>query len=98
MGYIAPDTTVDMMFDHAVADEWERNNNPAIDAEILRKAAGNLSIAVVQMDTAAENVKRAMDVLADTVAEDRVGAMLNDMENLLCDLRAMKNKYERGEC
>ena len=97
MGYITPDTTVDMMFDHAVADEWERNNIPAIDADILRKAAGSLSIAVVQMDTAAENVKRAMDVLADTVAEDRVGAMLNDMENLLCDLRAMKNKYERGE-
>ena len=97
MGYVEPDTTIDAMIDQAVADEWERQNTPAIDPEILRKASAKLVLAAIHMDTAAEYVKKSMDILTDTVAEDRVGAMLNDMENLLCDLRAMKNKYERGE-
>ena len=97
MGYISPDTRLDAAFDDAVAEEWEEQNKPAIDPEILRKASAKLVVAVLHMDTAAESVKNAMDVLADTVAEDRVGAMLNDMENLLCDLRAMKTRYGRGE-
>lgn len=97
MSYVLPDSTVDLMFDQAVAEEWEQKTKPAVDPEILRKASAKLVIAVLHMDTAAESVKNAMDVLADTVAEDRVGAMLNDIENLLCDLRAMKTKFGRGE-
>ena len=98
MGYVEPDTTIDAMFDQAVADEWERQNTPAIDVDLLKSAAAKLTVAVIHMDTAAEYVKKAMNTLEDTTAEDRVGAMLNDMENLLCDLRAMRNKYGKGEC
>lgn len=98
MGYIFPDTRLDAAFDDAVAEEWERQNIPAVDPEILRKASAKLVLSAIHMDTAAEYVKKAMDILTDTVAEDRVGAMLNDMENLLCDLRAMKDKFGRGEC
>ena len=98
MGYIFPDSRLDAAFDQAVADEWERQNAPTVDPEILRRASAKLVVAVLHMDTAAEYVKNAMDILTDTVAEDRIGAMLNDLENLLCDLRAMKTKYGRGEC
>lgn len=90
------DTNIDAMFERAVMDEWEKQNAPEIDGETLRQAARSLRISIEELDKAADSVNEAAETLVDTPAGDRVAAILNDMENLLTDLKAMQKNFDKG--
>ena len=81
------DTTFEMLIDQAINE---------IDTRKRRNAAVFLKTAIELMDKAADSVNDAAKVLTDDPAGDRVLAMVNDMEDLLCDLKAMQDEYERG--
>lgn len=76
--------------------EWEAQTAPEVDGETLRQAAKSLNWAIEDLDKSADWVNDALTMLLDKPVGDRVGAMLNDMENLLSDLKAMKSNFERG--
>ena len=90
------ETTFERDFDKAVDALWEAQTKPVIDGETLRQAAKHLETAIEDVDHACDYVNEAAGELKDTVQEDRVYAMLNDMENILADLKAMKDKFEKG--
>lgn len=92
MGYIYPDSTVDLMFEQAVEAEWEQQNRPT-DGETLRQAAQSLGYAIDDLDKTADLVNEACETLCDCVEYDRVKSFLNDMEELLKDMRKLRESW-----
>ena len=90
------------MTDLAIAIEqmnariWEEQNQPT-DGETLKMAARELNFAIEELDQAADWVNTGMEELKDCVEYDRVASVLNDMENILNDLKAMRDKWQKGE-
>lgn len=83
------DSTFEKKFDEALEAEWKRR-----DGESLKQAAKSLGYAIDELDKSADDVNEAMTPLLDTPEGDRLGAMLNDMEKMLQDLKEMQKEFE----
>lgn len=90
------------MMDVAIAIErenariWEEQNQPT-DSETLKMAAKELNFAIEDLDHAADWVWTGMEDLKDCVEYDRIASVLQDMESILKDLKAMRDRWQKGE-
>lgn len=75
---------------------WEMETMPT-DGETLKLAAKSLNYAINELDGAADSVNEACESLADCPEYDRVKSILNDMEEILSDLKSMQERWEKGE-
>ena len=80
------DITLEMLTDQVIEQDSRKR----------MKAAKILKAAIDLFDKAADEVNRAANVLGDDPASDRAFSMVNDMEDLICDLKAMREEYKRG--
>ena len=85
-------TDVDFLVEEAAAKEWERLNMPT-DGETLRQAAKALGYAIDELDEAADCVNEAAEQLVDTPEGDRVASVLDEMEDLLKELRRFQKEW-----
>lgn len=53
-------------------------------------------MAAEDLDTSADWVNEAMETLKDTILYDRVASILNEMEDILSTIKAMRDNFERG--
>ena len=77
------------------AREWEELNMPNADGAVLTLAARSLKYAVEDLDKTLDLINEAAEILVDTPEGDRVASYMNEMENMLTDLKIMQAEYER---
>ena len=87
-----PDWQLDRMIETEAADQWARLNTPT-DGETLRQAAKSLGYAIDELDVVCDSVNEAAEALKDAPEGDRVRSILDDMEQVLKDLKGMKEKW-----
>ena len=90
------ETTFEREFDRAVDRLWEEQTAPAVDGETLRQAGRSLRLAAEDLDRSADFVNEAMETLKDTIIYDRVTSILNEMEDILSTIKAMRDNFEMG--
>lgn len=90
------DTTLDMMIERATEKLWEEQTMPT-DETTLKLAAKDLEFAIDELDHAADWVWTGMEELKDCVEYDRVASIMQEMESILKDLKAMQKAWEKGE-
>lgn len=87
---------VDLMIERETEKLWEEQTRPEIDGETLRLAARSVGWAVEELDRTADFVNEAAETLVDTPEGDRLLAILNDMENMLINLKETQKRFEKG--
>ena len=90
------DTTLDMMIERATEKLLEEQTMPT-DETTLKLAAKDLEFAIDELDHAADWVWTGMEELKDCVEYDRVASIMQEMESILKDLKAMQKAWEKGE-
>lgn len=78
------------------AQEWEEENDSSLWDKKL-EAVGNIEAALERFNKGMEILALAVQKVEGTTAEDRVASILNDFENLVCDLKGLKERFVRGE-
>lgn len=89
------DTDLDYMIEKEAMCAWEEQNR-VTDGESLRQAAKALQFAIEDLDTSADWVNEAAEILVDTPEGDKVASILEEMERILKDLKTMHDKWEKG--
>lgn len=76
---------------------WEEMNAPDPFAGKMMDAASSLQVAVKHLDKATDWLADAAGKLIGTPMEDVVNSYTLQLENFLCDLRKLQEKYGRGD-
>lgn len=87
---------VDAMWEADAAAEWERLNAPDPYESKLIEAAGQLKEVSESLNKATDYLMEAQAELEGTPMEDVVGSAINDLEDVLCFVNELKDKYARG--
>lgn len=87
---------LDLMKDQQDGKEWEKLNAPDPCENALKNAAVGIREAEGHLNTAVEMVNDAAAFLNDTPMQAKVLSLMDQIEEIGCDLRAMYGKYERG--
>lgn len=86
------------MYEREVENLWESITAPNPNMEKFTDASYSLEMAYEHICKAMDSMYEAVKELEGTEAEDRVTSLMNDLEDIQCDIDAMKNRLERGEC
>ena len=87
---------VDAMWEADAAAEWERLNEPDPSEKALKEAAKMLVGVVESLDKATDSVAEAVNILEGTPMEDRVASIMDDLEDICCDVRRMQSNFSKG--
>lgn len=79
------------------AAEWHRLNEPDPCEKQMKTASVSLIEAVRLLRSAEVRVADAMTEVFDTPMEYRLGAFLDSLEEIDCELNRLAEKYGRGE-
>ena len=88
---------VQAMYGAESARIWEEMNAPDPCERQLIEAAASLQVAVKHLDKATDWLAEAASELMGTPMEDVVNSYTLQLENFLCDLKKLREKYGRGE-
>lgn len=91
------DQDVDAMWEADAAAEWERINAPDPAEKQMQTAAELIHQAEKLIDNAEDKIAEAMAELYELPMEAVVGSFFDQLSDLRCDLKALAEKYERGE-
>lgn len=87
---------LDLMKDQQDGEEWDKLNAPDPCAEALKNASVGIREAEWHLSKAVDMVNDAAAFLNDTPMQAKVLSLMDQIEEIECDLRAMYQKYERG--
>ena len=88
---------VDAIWEADAAAEWERINAPDPYEKKLIEASKQLKEVLESLGEASGYLVDAQSELEGTPMEDVLGSALNDLEDVICFVNELKQKYERGE-
>lgn len=88
------DLELDRAVEQAAAKEWEEQNAPEV-GKWLRQAGWKLEQAVLNLGLVLSDVHQAAMILNDTPEGDRVASYVDEIENVLTDLKTLQNDFER---
>ena len=90
-------SNVAVMYENAVAQEWERVSAPDPLAGVMEKASHGMREAVERMKKAEDSLADAVNELRDTPLEDQVASLLNQLEELRVDISILAWRFRKGE-
>lgn len=91
------DTELDMMYEAAVADEWEEQNKPAAKVfPMWDTAIGNVKTAQARLTEAVELLKDAAEMIPDSREDDRILSIADEVEFLLQDLQKQEERMNKA--
>ena len=91
------DAQLDRSFEDACARQWEEENEyPDWDKKL--EAVGHITAAEEYFDNGIDILSLAVGKCEGTqTAEERMREIVNQFEDLLCDLRSLKRDFIKGE-
>lgn len=89
-------TEAQAMWEADAAAQWERENVGNPNESKYRSASYDISRAVEKVGEAVDNLFDSLRDLKGTPAEDKIISLMNDLENLGCDINIARAKLRRG--
>ena len=87
---------LDLMKDQQDGKEWEKLNAPDPCAEALKNASVGIREAEGFLGVAVDRMNDSAAFLNDTPMQAKILSLMDQIEEIGCDLRAMYGKYEKG--
>lgn len=87
---------LDLMKEQEDSREWERLNEPDPCEKALKNASVGILEAERHLDDAVDKMNDSAAFLKDTPMEAKILSLMEQIDDLSCDLRAMYKKYEKG--
>lgn len=87
---------IEAMIGKECADEWARLNAPDPFAIQLAAAGKEIMDCVSLMNSAEDYLYHAMEKVAGTPMEYKIGSFLDQVEDLRCDIKTLGNTYSKG--
>ena len=91
------DWQLDLMIENERNRAWEELNAPDPYDSALKDAAKEMEKAIADLNGAIENLVGASAELDETPNQPKVDSLIEALEEIGCDLRSMKEHWERGE-
>lgn len=88
---------IDAMWEAEAAAEWERLNAPDPYEQEMKDAAIDMKLSGEGTDQAIKYLMDAQGELEGTPMADKVGSLIEALEELECDIRSLAEKYGKGE-
>lgn len=76
---------------------WAMLNAPDPAEQLLKQASVKLNETAGFLNISTDRLLEASEILKGTPMQDKLLSFINSIEDIESDLRALKNKYERGE-
>ena len=90
------DWQLDLMKEQSDARAWDEENAPDPCENALKNASVGIREAEGFLSVAVDRVNDAAAFLNDTPMQAKVLSLMDQIEEIGCDLRAMYQKYEKG--
>ena len=87
---------LDLMRDQADSKAWDELNAPDPCAEALKNASVGIREAEGSLGVAVDKMNDAAVFLNDTPMQAKILSLMDQIEEIGCDLRVMYGKYEKG--
>lgn len=87
---------VQAMWEAESARLWEELNAPDPAEGKMIAAASSLAVVVKHLDKAADWIAQAASELQGTPMENVVASHLDELEDMICNIRGLQEKYSRG--
>ena len=87
---------LDLMRDQADSKAWDELNAPDPCAGALKNASVGLREAEGFLSIATDRMNDSAAFLNDTPMQAKILSLMDQIEEIGCDLRAMYGKYEKG--
>lgn len=98
VGYpIQTDQEIDLMEEKEVAKLWEEQNSHSDVWNKALEAVGYLNVVEEHMDKGLDSLVWAKDIMDDTNVDYKVAQLIEDYENLLCDVRKLIKQFVEGD-
>lgn len=76
---------------------WSLLNASDPAEQLLKQASVKLNETAGFLNISTDRLLEASEILKGTPMQDKLMSFINSIEDIESDLRALKNKYERGE-
>lgn len=86
----------DLMRDQQDGEEWEKLNAPDPCAKALKNASVGIREAEGFLGVAVDRMNDSAAFLNDTPMQAKVLSLMDQIEEIECEMRAMYQKYENG--
>ncbi len=88
---------VDAMWEADAAAEWERLNEEDANLEKCKQAEKTIEKVLDFIDSAKDYLIAAEEDADGLPITDRMASIENDLDNLWCDLNAIKKRLKKGD-
>lgn len=92
-----PDWQLDRAYEQESERLWEAQNAHDEAWNKMLDAVGYLNVALEHLDKATTSLVGAKDKLDGLPSEYRLGSLIDSYEDLVCDIRAIRQKFINGE-
>ena len=87
---------VSVMYENAIANEWEQITAPDPFAEQMEKASFGMKEAVDHLSKAEDALADAIEELKDTPLEDQVASLLDSLEDVRVEISILAYRFKKG--
>ena len=96
VGYPVTDRKLDTAYEWECAEDWEEQNKHSAEWDKALEAVGYLNPAIEQMGKTTDLLVKAKDQVSDTSAEYRLGSLIDEFEDLVCEFEKLRKQFTEG--
>ena len=96
VGYPVTDRELDTAYEWECAEDWEEQNKHSAEWDKALEAVGYMNPAIEQMNNATDLLIKAKGEISETAAEYRLGSLIDDFEELVCEFEKLKKQFIEG--
>ena len=97
MARCTADWQLDLMKENEDARMWEEQNARSDAWDRMLDSVGYINVALEHLDKATSSLVSAKDQLDGLTAEYRLGSLIDEYENLVCEFKKIRQKFINGE-
>lgn len=87
---------IDFLVESERSRAWEEQNAPDPFAEYMKIASKSILASAIHISVAEEKLENAYNLLVCSPMQETIGAYIEKLSDMWCELKSLAEKYERG--
>ena len=87
---------IDSLVESERSRAWEEQNAPDPFAEYMKVASKYVLVSASHISVAEDQLANAYNLLYGSPMQETIGAYIEKLSDMRCDLKSLAEKYERG--
>ena len=97
VGYPVTDQQLDLAYETESAELWEKQNSQDEAWNKALEAVGYLNPAIESMNNVTDLLINAKDEISGLDAEYRLGSLIDEYEELICEFERLRKRFIEGD-